>query len=416
MLGIFFMDAGSTFDSELVIREFPTILVGAVGLMAIKIATLGAATRIPRRLEPNRLSAVDAVRVTMLLAGGGEFAFVVLALSEKLQLIPHDLGSILTAIVLLTMGITPILGQAAEKFSEYFVEDDVEVNGKSNGLAVNGSSQIALSKDSIVVCGYGEIGRSLIRALDSELDMYKKLRSQLKIDGLSIVAFDTDESFADAKIKPTEHSLVLYGNGASSEVIRSSGITHPSAIFVAYEDHSRVLAATSRLRAAFRDVPIYARAAIRAEVKALEKAGATEVVVESDEMPRAAPSLFRGVWGGNLNGEYPTDAEQLRVAAATAAGVSLVQVDALLELFASMDQDNSGLVSVTEVEAVLERSTNWIATDDQINDLDKWIESSLRDSDPIDEIEFCRLYSRSPDFVKQAFGVKNQENAKSRVT
>lgn len=413
LLGIFFMDAGSTFDSELVLREFPTILVGALGLMVVKFATLGAATRVPRSFEPNRLSVVDAIRVTMLLSGGGEFAFVVLALSEKLKLISHDLSSILTAIVLLTMGVTPILGQAAEMLSEKFAEYD-EANRVANGSSINGSNEEHLYKDSIVVCGYGEIGRSLIRTLDSELDTFKKLRSNLNLEGLNIVAFDTYDSLPESDRRPTEHSLVLYGNGASSEVIRSSGITQPAAIFVAYEDHSRVLAATSRLRAAFRDVPIYARAAIRAEVKALQKAGATEVVVESDEMPRAAPSLLRGVWSGNLNGEYPTDAEQLRVAAAAAAGVSLTQADELLELFASMDQSNRGLVTVSDMEAVLERSTNWIASDDQITELNNWFESTLRDSDPIDEIGFCTLYGRSPDCVKLAFGVKYQENPKTR--
>jgi voltage-gated potassium channel Kch len=424
LLGIFFMDAGSTFDSELVLREFPTIIVGALGLLAFKIITLGAATRVPQWMEPNRLSKADALKVTLLLAGGGEFAFVVLALSEKLELIPNDLGSILTAIVLITMGITPLLGIAADKLSnalepeEEIVTSPKELNGSTstngyqhsvngndtNGI-MNGNVGTTLGRDSIVVCGYGEIGRSLIRALDSEVDIYKKVRDNARTEGLNIVAFDIDEALVDSNIKPTEHSIVLYGNGCNAEVIRSSGISTPSAIFVAYEDHSRVLSATSRLRTTFRDTPIYARASIRAEVNALRKAGATEVVVEADEMPRAAPALIRGVWGGNLAGEYPTDSEQLRQAAAAAAGVSLAKVDDLLELFAAMDQNTSGLVSGRGIEDVLSRSSNFIASDEQIQKLDDWIQSTLKDSDPLDEIEFCRLYGRAPDFVKDIFAL-----------
>lgn len=409
------MDAGSTFDSELVIREFPTILVGAVGLLFFKMVTLGAATRVPEWMEPNRLSLADAVRVTLLLSGGGEFAFVVLALSEKLGLIPMDLGNILTAIVLITMGITPLLGQAADKLSQRFLDEESEAEDKKPLLPYqNGVEKTVLGKDSIVVCGYGEIGRSLIRALDSEVDTYKKVRANARIDGLNIVAFDTDDSLVDANLKPTEHSIVLYGNGASAEVIRSSGITQPSAIFVAYEEHSKVLAATSRLRNTFRETPIYARASIRAEVKALRKAGATEIVVEADEMPRAGPALIRGLWAGNLAGEYLTDAEQLRQAAASAAGVTLSQVDYLLELYKAMDADNSGLVTTVEIVNVLERSTNWIASDDEIEKLDQWVANALKDSDPLDEIEFCRLYGRAPDFVKETFGVVRERN-KNRV-
>ena len=66
------MVAGSYFDPELVISEFPTILVGSIGLMVFKIFALGLATRVPEQFEPNRLSLADGIRVTLLLAGGGE--------------------------------------------------------------------------------------------------------------------------------------------------------------------------------------------------------------------------------------------------------------------------------------------------------------------------------------------------------
>lgn len=399
------MDAGSTFDSELVLVQWPTIVVGAVALLLIKAVTLGAATRVPRWMEPNRLSPADAVRVALLLSGGGEFAFVVLALAQKMSVIPQELSAILTAIVLITMGVTPILGQLAATLSEPLVglddnEPDLEtmstaaVNGRGNAF------KGVVASDAVVVCGYGEIGRSLLRVLDSEVGLLKS-----SYDTVNIVAFDTDPQLVNSVLMPSSSSIVVFGNGANADVIRSSGITNPAAIFVSYEDHSRALAATVRLRASFAVTPIYARAATRAEVLSLGTAGATEVVVEADELPRAAPSLVRGVWRGNLVGEYAEDEEQVRQAAAFAAGVSVPDVDQLLELFAGMDQDGSGLVSVSELESVLERTTNWIATDDEIAEFDSWVEAALRDLGPLDAIEFCRLYGRAPDFVKKAFGI-----------
>lgn len=88
--------------------------------------------------------------------------------------------------------------------------------------------------------------------------------------------------------------------------------------------------------------------------------------------------------------------------------MTLSDVDQLLELFAGMDQDASGLVSISELENVLERSTNWIATDDEIAEFDAWVEAALRDLGPLDAIEFCRLYGRGPEFVKKAFGVSRE--------
>lgn len=410
------MDAGSTFDSELVRAEWPTIVVGAVALLAIKAITLGLATRVPRWMEPNRLARADAVRVALLLCGGGEFAFVVLALAEKMSVIPQDLSAILTAIVLITMGVTPLLGQLAAALSEPLLgmSDDPLVDRMTTqakkGDKPNGDSRSVVANDAIVVCGYGEIGRSLLQILDSEISLSTKSvgYDSPETAKVNIVAFDTDPILINSVLMPSPSSMVFFGNGASAEVIRSSGIVNPVAIFISYEDHSRALAATVRLRSSFANTPIYARAATRAEVQSLGTAGATEVVVEADELPRAAPSLVRGVWRGNLVGEYVEDDEQVRLAAAVAAGLPLSDVDRLLELFAGMDLDGSGLVSVIELENVLERTTNWIATDDEIAEFDDWVEAALSDVGPLDAIEFCRLYGRAPACIKKAFGISRE--------
>ena len=91
----------SNFDTDLVLQEWPTVLAGTLALLTIKTATLGLATRVPEWMEPNRLPAADAVRISLLLAGGGEFAFVVLALATKLDVVPTNLGALLTAIILM---------------------------------------------------------------------------------------------------------------------------------------------------------------------------------------------------------------------------------------------------------------------------------------------------------------------------
>ena len=73
------------FDSDLVMSELPTVLTGAIALILLKILTVGTATRVPRWMEPNRLEPYDAVKLSFLLSGGGEFAFVVLSLAERLE-------------------------------------------------------------------------------------------------------------------------------------------------------------------------------------------------------------------------------------------------------------------------------------------------------------------------------------------
>ena len=61
LLGIFFMEAGSSFDTSLLLTEWPTILTGALFLLVLKAATLFAATKAPESWEKNRLATPDGV-------------------------------------------------------------------------------------------------------------------------------------------------------------------------------------------------------------------------------------------------------------------------------------------------------------------------------------------------------------------
>eukprot|EP00550_Attheya_septentrionalis_P002134 CAMPEP_0198291252 /NCGR_PEP_ID=MMETSP1449-20131203/8840_1 /TAXON_ID=420275 /ORGANISM="Attheya septentrionalis, Strain CCMP2084" /LENGTH=743 /DNA_ID=CAMNT_0043989869 /DNA_START=335 /DNA_END=2566 /DNA_ORIENTATION=- len=386
LLGIFFMVAGSSFDLDLAIAEWPTVLTGSVFLIVLKAATLALATRVPRWLEPNRLSAVDGIRVSLLLSGGGEFAFVVLALAEKLGVLPVDLGGLLTAIVLITMGVTPLLGQLAEVVSERFVSTSSSTPTKQK----NGEAQSEeIADDAIVVCGYNEVGQSLLKVLGDEFGKSKDENVYVP----RVVAFETDPSLIDSCLAPNPGTVVLFGDASNPVVIRSSGVNHPSALFIAYEEPARVLSATFRLRASFADANIYARAQTRAEAVTLKSAGATEVVVELDELSRSALSLIRGKLQVSMSPD-------LRMAAAQAAGVTIDAVDHLLELYTCMDRDDSGLIDAAEFAYVVRMSNAGIVSDDELDGMEGWLRTAM--PEPIDPIEFCRIYMLAPKELQSA--------------
>lgn len=387
LLGIFFMDAGSNFDLNLVLQEWPTVVGGSFALILIKALTLLSATKIPRWLEPNRLESVDAIRIATLLAGGGEFAFVVLALAGKIGVVDDGCVALLTAIVLVTMGITPLLGDLAENLSQPFMTDIDETQGETIGDAESTNA----AENSVVVLGHAETGRAVLRML-GEYRSQREGREVNEWDLPDIVAFSRNPSLVDSILFPAPKTVVMYGDGNNPEVIRSSGVTNPKAIFVAYEESSRTLAATARLRAAFPDTPIYARAAKRRDSRSLQLAGATEVVVECDELARSVPQLMRGVWEGPLNdSDYDSD-EDFRVAAAGAAGISLSTVDELFELYESLDLCATGLIGRDDViEMFRKTKKGFIASDDEISQMEVWLKTTTAaHMDPMDKIEFCR--------------------------
>mmetsp|Transcript_1681 Transcript_1681/g.3722 ORF Transcript_1681/g.3722 Transcript_1681/m.3722 type:complete len:992 (-) Transcript_1681:66-3041(-) len=108
LLGVFFVTAGSALDPNTVIECWPTLIAGILSFLVIKFSVIysaGGALGISRG---------DAARVGLLLAGGGEFAFVVFNLAADNGIIPDSLGSLLTASVIISMALTPLLGEVAE--------------------------------------------------------------------------------------------------------------------------------------------------------------------------------------------------------------------------------------------------------------------------------------------------------------
>jgi Trk K+ transport system NAD-binding subunit len=399
LLGIFFMDAGSSFDTDTVLNEMPTVLTGAFALIFFKAVTLFLATRVPEWIERNRLPLADGIRLALLLAGGGEFAFVVLALAEKLGVLPSDLGSLLTAIVLITMAVTPFLGQLADIVSQPFTEEAQGAVLSMDGITESEGTEIA--EDAIVVCGYGEIGESCLQVLYEE---YRAIKEYVEKDAHRdlphIVAFDSNPALAGNILMPSEDAVVLFGDGSNPAVLQSSGITKPSAVFVCYQQHQQVSSATARLRSSFPRTPIYARAQTRGEAEQIKALGATEVVIEADELPRSATAF---IWSSNLISrmDKATLTEmRLKRAASVASGVPIHITDGLFELYQCVDQDLSGQISAEELANLISKSNAGVHSDAEVGEMVAWIRETV--ATPLDIFGFCRFYTRSPPAIRKA--------------
>jgi len=68
-----------------------------------------------------------------------------------------------------------------------------------------------------------------------------------------------------------------------------------------------------------------------------------------------------------------------------------------------MDQEGTGLVARRqEVIDELEKSNYIIATDEELEELETWLNDATAEmGEFVDSLEFCRLYGRTPESVKQ---------------
>ena len=286
LLGVFFVTAGASLDPMLVLHEWPTLLAGISAFLAMKTAVIFTAGEFALGL-----SRADAVRVSLLLAGGGEFAFVIFKLAEDLDVIPGELNKLLIASVILSMALTPVLGEIAEYLGNQLderglgssltcVPTSTSTSTTTEGTAVaeakpgaEPARSIAPAADAFVVCGYGEVGHAVAAEL-------------LETVGANgYVAFDRDPQRVEAGA--SYGHTVVYGNGCSSDVIRASGVERPRAIIVAHDSPERCIESTQMLQIAFPNAPIYARAAGAEVAKQLLKEGAAKVILESAQVGRA---------------------------------------------------------------------------------------------------------------------------------
>jgi voltage-gated potassium channel len=113
-----------------------------------------------------------------------------------------------------------------------------------------------------VLCGYGRVGRQVAQELLRE--------------GIPFVVIDVNqESLADAA---REGHLVVLGNAADDDVLRSAGLERARGLIAAVAEDADNIFVTLSARALRPDLPIVARANRLDTVRKLQLAGASRVV------------------------------------------------------------------------------------------------------------------------------------------
>lgn len=178
LLGLFFIAVGSTINFNLIINEPLTILAITFGVMSIKaIVLLTAGWVFKLKLNQNIL-------FVLLLSQIGEFAFVILNLTNQLQLIPKQWHDLLLATTALTMTLTPILLIVNEKWIVPLVGMK---KSKTGGLEDDLDFDFSATTDKkVIIAGYGDFGNTVGRivkycgfhatVLDNDCDRVDLLR------------------------------------------------------------------------------------------------------------------------------------------------------------------------------------------------------------------------------------------------
>ena len=253
LLGIFFVTVGMVIDLKVVWAHIGWIMLALAGLITVKASVLYFAARLFRVARP------VAAEVAILLAQGGEFAFIVIGLARGKGLINAEIATSAIAVAGLSMMVTPFLAMLARQAGRWF--EPLEHAEHSP------EEEAAGLRDHVIIGGFGRVGQTIARILDSE--------------NVPWVAFDTNGDTVTRYRK--QNRLVYFGDASRHELIERAGARKARAFVVTVGSED----ATERMVTQIRKIRPHACVMVRARdgdhAARLTRLGATDAVPETIE-------------------------------------------------------------------------------------------------------------------------------------
>ncbi|MBE7458965.1 MAG: cation:proton antiporter [Zoogloeaceae bacterium] len=258
LLGLFFITVGMFLDVGVIVRELPWVAGLLALLLGGKFFLIAGLSRAFGALPGT------AMRSGLWLCAGGEFGFVLIAHIRDLPLLPGTTLQVVTAALVLSMLLAPLIVMRSEKIVMRFCASEWML--RSMELTQIAAHSMATERHAIV-CGYGRSGQYLARFLEQE--------------GITYVALDLDpERVREAA---AAGDTVVYGDAARREALVAAGLMRASVVIVSYADPDSALRVLALVRELRPGLPVVVRAADESHFDRLSQAGAAEVVPETLE-------------------------------------------------------------------------------------------------------------------------------------
>lgn len=248
LLGLFFIGVGMSANLSL-LWEYPLLILGlALGLLVLKLPLLAFVGR-----QVGKLDGVSAIKLGLLLAAGGEFAFVLFGLAQDNGLFNSQLHSILVLTITLSMALTPLILLALNKvLTQATVARPVPPE----------YSEISDNQPRAVIVGMGRMGQIVARVLRAQR--------------IPFVAFETEVDTISITRK-IDDIAIYYGDPLRPGVLRSAGAEQAEFFIVATDNPEINLSTTQAIRQRYPHMQVIARARNRQHVHKLWDLGARPV-------------------------------------------------------------------------------------------------------------------------------------------
>ena len=229
LLGLFFIAVGMSIDFGILLKSpglIAAILFGFLGLKLVVIYALARAMKLPFQERPV---------FTVLLAQGGEFAFVVFQAAAGAKVLSNETSSLLIGAVALSMLITPLLLIAVDKLL-------LPRYASSHAAALEEISEPQTAP--IVIAGFGRYGQIIGRLLLAQ--------------GIAPTVLDHDADMIESA--RSFGYRVFYGDATRLDLLRTAGAGSARILVVAVDSMEQSIKIVDLAKEHFPQLQIVARA------------------------------------------------------------------------------------------------------------------------------------------------------------
>jgi glutathione-regulated potassium-efflux system protein KefB len=249
LLGLFFLSVGMSLDLAVVAEHWLLVSSMVVAMMITKALCIYAIARLTRS------SHGEALDRAVLMAQGGEFAFVLYAAAAAEGLVDATVGATMSAVVVLSMALTPLVVIGARRFIP-------KVAASMEGIeAVHDQS------GSVLIIGFGRFGQVMSQSLLAR--------------DIDVTIIDTDIDM----IRGAEEFgfKIFFGDGTRLDVLHASGAATARAIAICIDDRVATNQIVELARGEFPQAKVLARSFDREHSLELVSAGVDFQIRETFE-------------------------------------------------------------------------------------------------------------------------------------
>lgn len=254
-MALFFITVGMSTDFRFIVENFAKIFMFSCIFMIIK----GAIITLLAKLF--RLNWRQSINAGVLLSQISEFAFIMLNIAVKEDIISLKSSELLLMTVAFTMALTPLLAVLGIKIEDSGAFHEEKTPNKE----FKGISDL---NNHVIISGFGRVGRIVAYML-----------SQKQIDYVAV-----DSNAVLVKKARYQGFRVFHGDLSSLETLQSVGASRANTLILTMDDRSAVSKTTKIASEEFSNLQIIARVEDYKQAKGMMRLGANTAIPEKIEV------------------------------------------------------------------------------------------------------------------------------------